>query len=134
MITETKEVVIPKLSVVDDNTDTDRSKFESLCEMASTLSGARKLVGEMAAISVTVARNEHEDTRTRVGAAAATAQILSKLPALINAQLDIEYREKAVAAYKLGLKDQDPFAPIDQNRARSLLIELARQEGIEVTG
>lgn len=103
-----------------------------LIAAASTLSGARDLMAEMAGVAVSYARDQDQDARIRIGAATAASQILARLPSVIEAQLDLEKREKHVAARKLGLQLQDPFTPVDKVRAKNLLVTLAKQQNINV--
>lgn len=99
---------------------------------ARSLDGARDLLAEMAAIAAGIARSPTETIRNRLAATVATAQVLSKMPAIAEAQLEIGRREELVAERDLGIAQGAAMDQIRRKRAKGVIEASAPQAGIEV--
>ncbi len=103
-----------------------------LIAAAGTLTGARALTAEAMAITISIARDPTEEPKNRIAGAMATGALAARLPALAEAQLDIEKRERKVVARKLNLGHADPFRAIEKAEAMDTLETHAQMRGIEV--
>lgn len=92
---------------------------------AHDINGVLDMIGEMAQITASFARDHDQDAQTRVGAAVATATIISKATPALRIRDELVAKERNIAARRLGYRStsggDDPFGPIRRAEAINTL-------------
>ncbi len=105
---------------------------DDLASAAGTISGCRAVLAELVSEMVFIVRHIDNDDRARVGAAVAAGILISRVPAIAQAEHDIEAIEQARAAAALGYNGHDLFAAVHRSAARQRLTDHATAHGVTV--